>query len=121
MPGRPPRVVPALGASSRSHKGGNDSEKGSAWSRSPSEEVGVWNRTHVLATPRASGNCLPGEVGSGGEEEAEKQAALQGQTHGKGCPETMETETVRTERDTEIERHPSRPSSQGQFQTEIQR
>lgn len=47
--------APAPGASFRSHKGGNGSQKGSAWSRSPSEEVGVGNRTRVLATPGPQG------------------------------------------------------------------
>lgn len=47
-PGRPPRAVPDLGASFCSRKGGNGSEKGSAWSRSPGEEVGVGTRTRAL-------------------------------------------------------------------------
>ena len=51
VPGRPPRAAPDLGASFCSRKGGNGSEKGSAWSRSPGEEVGVGTRTRALGSP----------------------------------------------------------------------
>lgn len=88
--GRPPRALPDLGASFHSHKGGNGSEKGSAWSRSPGGEVGGRTRTRVLATPKAPGSCL-----SRGE--AERDRGCQDTERWHTPIETVETETVRTE------------------------
>lgn len=88
--GRPPRALPDLGASFHSHKGGNGSEKGSAWSRSPGGDVGGSTRTRVLATPKAPGSCL-----SRGEAERDRGCKDTERWH---TPiETVETETVRTE------------------------
>ena len=91
VPGRLRSVVPAPGASFRSHKGGNGSQKGSAWSRSPSEEVGVGTRTRVLATPGPQG------IASLGERLRSRQHSSDREIDGEGSKETIETETLRTE------------------------
>lgn len=84
------RTVPALGASFRSHKGGNGSERGSGWSRSPGGEVGVGTRTRALATPGSHRTPSLGE-------------RLRSRQHWRHKETVRDAETIETEIQTDVE------------------
>lgn len=99
------RTVPALGASFRSHKGGNGSERGSGWSRSPGGEVGVGTRTRALATPGSHRTPSLGERLRSRQHWRHKETVRDAETEIQTDVETRERER---ERETQRDIYPDR-------------
>lgn len=102
------RTVPALGASFRSHKGGNSSERGSGWSRSPGGEVGVGTRTRALATPGSHRTPSLGERLRSRQHWRHKETVRDAETIETEIQTDVETRERKSERETQRDIYPDR-------------